>query len=183
MLSKLPVQIIILLVIGILVGVINNLVSPNKIPWVQEYVIIDESGEKVEMPKSYDQQSSDSLLTFISTKMAYDIFNRGEAVFVDARTPEDFESGHISGAVNVDFEASDDVFYSQLDNLSAVADPETPVITYCSGTECDLSLGLARYLQSDVGYRNIYVYFGGWDQWIEYNLPIESGTEEAEQMQ
>ena len=183
MLSKLPVQIIILLVIGILVGVVNNLVSPNKIPWVQEYVIIDESGEKVEMPKSYDQQSSDSLLTFISTKMAYDIFNRGDAVFVDARTPEEFESGHIKGAINVDFEASDDIFYSQLDNLGAVTDLETPLITYCSGTECDLSLGLARYLQSDVGYRNTYVYFGGWDQWNEYNLPIESGDEEAEQMQ
>jgi hypothetical protein len=34
-----------------------------------------------------------------------------------------------------------------------------------------------------VGFRNIYVYFGGWDQWNEYNLPIESGDEEAEQMQ
>jgi rhodanese-related sulfurtransferase len=173
MLNRLPAQILILLLVGILIGVVNNSFSANKIPWIQNYVAIDELGETVEMPVAVDP-SYDSVFTFISTRKAYELFNSGDVIFVDARIPEEYAEGHIEGAVNVDFEADEDVYNQQLDYLMQIAGPEQPIVAYCSGTECDASLMLSRNLYYDIGYRNIYVYFGGWEQWQADSLPIES---------
>jgi rhodanese-related sulfurtransferase len=175
MLNRLPAQILVLFLVGILIGVVNNSLSSNRIPWIQKYVSLDALGDTVEMPVAVDP-SLDEPLTFIGTRKAYELFSSGDVIFIDARIPEDYEAGHIKGAMNVDFEADEDTYNQQIDNLMRMAGPDKPILAYCSGTECDASLMLARNLYYDIGYKNIYVYFGGWEQWIENGLPIESSA-------
>jgi rhodanese-related sulfurtransferase len=53
---------------------------------------------------------------------------------------------------------------------------EKPYIIYCAGTECDLSILLGNKL-FELGYRQIYIFFGGWLDWQNANYPIEHNSE------
>jgi len=47
-----------------------------------------------------------------------------------------------------------------------------PVVTYCGGADCELSLYLARQLSNE-GYEDIYIFFGCQTAWEEAELPME----------
>ena len=54
------------------------------------------------------------------------------------------------------------------------ATEDDPVVTYCSGGECDLSMDLANELMGeDWGFSRVFVFDGGLPQWIEAGYPIE----------
>jgi len=175
MLKKLPLQIAILLLAGIIVGLAANAANPDGIPLHQEYQAIDDSGEKIDMPFSYDPQT-DTVFTYISAPTALELFQNDEAVFLDARSEDLYSEGHISGAVNVDFEGSMELFDSQMASFLDQTDTSQLVITYCDGEECDLSLMMARYLFYDLNFKHVYVFHGGWEKWIEHELPVEEGA-------
>ena len=170
----LPTQIIIILVCGILLGAINNTVSPNKIPWVQDYNTKGVDDDDKWMPFSWDP-TQDTVFTLLGINRAYQEFEKGEAIFIDARLLDEYEEGHIAGAINVDFEGEADVYNFQIEELQRLASTDAYLITYCAGTECDASLMLARNLYFDLGYKNIAIFFGGWEQWTEKDYPIETG--------
>ncbi|PVD51525.1 sulfurtransferase [Terrimonas sp.] len=69
------------------------------------------------------------------------------AKFVDVRSPMEFNSGHVGGAVNIPLD--DFVFrYKEIDGLG-----KTPVIFYCrSGNRSSRAV---EYLNS-IGIKNIY---------------------------
>ena len=126
------------------------------------------------MPYSWEP-STDSAFDLLNTEMAYMRFINQDALFIDARSSEEYAEGHIAGAINIDFEFADDrTFEMQMDSLRRSADPGYPIVTYCSGTECDVSLHLARYLKDTEGFENISIFFGGWNFWTENDLPIEA---------
>jgi len=178
MFYRLPFQIMILLLAGLLLGVVNNSISPNRIAWVEEYQDLSKitSADSIWIP--YSWEDSDSVFELLSLANAYRMYSQGEALFVDARIPQDYEYGHIAGAMNFDFETEDDsVFYAHYAILQDLADYDRPIITYCAGTECDASLMLARYLYQD-GFTNLYIYFGGWEFWNENGFPKDSVTQD-----
>ncbi len=86
----------------------------------------------------------------------------GEAhLLIDVRTPEEFASGHISGAVNIPLD-------SLQNRLSEVPQDEA-VVVYCrSGNR---SSQAARILEQ-AGYSNIYD-LGGLNTWSAQGFPIE----------
>lgn len=90
------------------------------------------------------------------------------ATLVDARKAEHFKEGRIPGAINV----PSDEPGSPLDELTARALPEDPVIVYCGGEPCDDSKIVFERLKA-YGYQNIRLYFGGWRDWTEANLDVE----------
>jgi 3-mercaptopyruvate sulfurtransferase SseA len=47
------------------------------------------------------------------------------------------------------------------------------IITYCDGSECETSLLLARELM-DLGYTDVKVFFGGWQEWEKAGLSVET---------
>jgi rhodanese-related sulfurtransferase len=177
MFNKLLYQIIILVLIGLILGVLNNTLSSNKIPWIEEYQDLSQitKSDTAWIPWSWEE--SDSIFRRINVEDAYNAYLQGDAIFIDSRTPEDYAMGHILGAINVDIEADDDIFNAQLDELLQITSMDMKLITYCSGAECDLSLMLARYLTNNIGYSDISIYFGGWEFWQENGLPTESYNE------
>jgi rhodanese-related sulfurtransferase len=93
------------------------------------------------------------------------------ALFLDARDPSEYASGHIPGALRL---TRDDVL---ADPARARALPVRgrPIITYCEGGECEASLDLARALV-DAGFRKVLVYGGGFPEWSAAGQPVERGS-------
>jgi rhodanese-related sulfurtransferase len=93
----------------------------------------------------------------------------GEAIFLDARSPDQFAAGHIRGAINVPFE---DVYGFLERVFEAVPGYDALVIAYCDGEACALSEDLALLLR-DLGYSNARVLINGWTLWRSHGYPIE----------
>jgi rhodanese-related sulfurtransferase len=96
----------------------------------------------------------------------------GAALFLDARSADEYAEGHIAGAVDLPF---DDVFKNPA--LAKAVDPKGRVIiTYCSGGDCDLSRSLAFSL-IDAGFRKVLVFTGGQPAWASAGKPVHKGAQ------
>lgn len=85
----------------------------------------------------------------------------GNHILLDVRTPEEFASGHIPGAVNISVE-------TLAGRLSEVPANQT-VVVYCrSGNRS----ATASQILADAGYSSIYD-LGGINTWAAQGLPIE----------
>ena len=77
---------------------------------------------------------------------------------IDVRTPEEFNEGHLKGAVNIDFYAKD--FQEQINKL----DKNVPAFVYChSGGRSEK----ASELMFQSGFVTIYDLQGGYSTWEE----------------
>ena len=99
---------------------------------------------------------------------ARQLFDSGEYVFVDARSSEDYEAGHIPGAVSLPVGQSEDRVAAFLERYP----PEASIITYCSGRTCQDSHHLAEFLL-EFGYDNVTVFIDGFPGWETEGHPIE----------
>lgn len=87
--------------------------------------------------------------------------NKGE--IIDVRTPEEYQSGRIAKAKNIDFMADD--FKTKIAKL----DPSKPVYLYCrSGRRS----GSAMEMMQEMGFKEIYNLNGGIIAWSEADLPV-----------
>ncbi|MDX9786622.1 MAG: rhodanese-like domain-containing protein [Desulfobacterales bacterium] len=97
-----------------------------------------------------------------------EIYDRGGALFVDARPVEVFNEGHIAGAVP--FPAGE--MEERIEAFINTHAPETRIITYCSGRECEDSHILAEYL-TDFGFKTVQVFVDGFPAWEKEGYPVE----------
>ena len=109
----------------------------------------------------------------LSLKAARQEFDRGDALFLDARGPSSYEAGHIPGALHLPAEASTE----RLREALAPYPPGILIITYCSGTGCRSSDILARHLTDDLELPNVQVLDGGFPAWKKAGYPIATGQE------
>ncbi|MFQ5452558.1 MAG: rhodanese-like domain-containing protein [Candidatus Zixiibacteriota bacterium] len=161
-------QIIILLLLAVLIGLGLNLVSPNKIEYFGKYRSLSR-GEGPIVPPSAEPGDP----PFIAVDVAEFEHSNQQAMFIDAREPEEYICGTIPGSINIPFD------YLPEENLAIYIDSALggiaknyQLIVFCSGEECDLSLHLARNLQA-INYTNISIFFGGAREWEEFDLEIE----------
>lgn len=106
----------------------------------------------------------------ITLEQAYKLYNKG-VKFIDARDEADFLAGHISNSINIPFDDFDN-HKQKLEQLHK----DKPMVIYCAGTDCDLSPLLANLL-FEQGYKQIYVFFGGWIDWQKANYSSEKSLE------
>lgn len=100
----------------------------------------------------------------------------GLIVFVDARTDDHYQAGHIPGAYQYDYFK----FAQPPPELQSVLlAPETQkVIVYCGGGQCEDSEHAAIILaQNGVPPSNIFVYLGGWKEWVARGQPAATGAD------
>lgn len=85
---------------------------------------------------------------------------------IDSRKENVYLKGHIQGAINLlDTEMTPG-------KLSRHApDQSTPLLFYCDGEQC-LRSSRAATTALAWGYKSIYWFRGGWNEWIEKSLPI-----------
>lgn len=107
----------------------------------------------------------------IRLEEARDLFSGGQAIFLDARSPEFYELGHIAGARNLPWEK----FAERYPQVVAEIPKDAALITYCDGEGCHLSEELALALLTE-GYANVRVLVNGWSQWTGAGLPVNGGA-------
>ncbi len=84
-------------------------------------------------------------------------------LWVDARPEEEYEKGHIPGALSL----NEDDWNGLLPAVLAAWGPERKIVVYCSRKSCNASHGVAERLRNEAGLKNVYVLPGGWEEWEE----------------
>lgn len=146
----------VILFTGIMLGLVVNQIRPDRLPliadWSPEAMLTTAPGESM----------------VISLEEARGLCSDKKALFLDARSPEDYARGHIQCALNVPWQAFDEHVDHLLDKITDNA----WIVTYCDGEHCSLSEDLAKELVS-MGFKNVRVLVNGWTRWVEAGLPIE----------
>jgi rhodanese-related sulfurtransferase len=98
----------------------------------------------------------------------------GAALIIDAREPEEYAAGHLPGAISLPYEKviTDPAALESLDVGNR------PIIAYCGGGECEVSLSLAHELIA-LGYERVAVYTGGYPEWEASGLPVARAGEDG----
>jgi rhodanese-related sulfurtransferase len=106
----------------------------------------------------------------ISLEEAKKLFFTHAAIFIDARSPEEYAQGHIRDARCLPYQ---DASFNFMD-VTADLELAAPLVTYCDGETCELSHDLALFLR-DAGFTNTRVLVNGWTVWKQAGLPVEAG--------
>jgi len=157
---------------SVLLSLLVNLISPNKIPLIGQYYAFEVVDGVIVPPAATPGDPP-----FIAVDRAQAEFALGEALFVDARDTGEYDCGTIPGAVNLPFEEMPgDDLASYVDSVFGGAPMDRTLITFCAGEECDLSLHRARNLKA-LGYRNVLIFFGGAREWDDMGFEIQRGVQ------
>ena len=149
--------------ISVLVAFAVNYISPAGIALVGQW---DTSTGVVTARVRNEPVISD--LEIQTVGRARKLFDTGEFIFVDARSVEDYQAGHIKGAVSLPVGQVEEKLSGFLESYP----PETSIITYCSGRTCRDSHNLAEILM-EMGYENINVFIDGFPGWETEGHPVE----------
>ncbi len=152
-------------------GVTENLNSFSDKNKEKENKTDDEKKLSTKSKKKEEKELSEPAA--INLKQAYNLYQQN-VLFIDAREPADYQNAHIKNAINIPFDHFDE-YKHLLNNI----DKEKIIVTYCAGTDCDLSVLLGNML-FEVGYKKVYIFFGGWNEWLEANYPVEKENQAEE---
>lgn len=183
-------QSLIIILLAVVLGFVVNFINPNGVALVMDTEKY--SKETVEPEKVLKQLENDGKDVDLSNpdlgnthqetkeatepvKIKYDfakqLFDR-KAVFVDGRPANEFAEGHITGAINIPYEIIREKTPEEKKEMTKDINQNAVIVTYCSGSHCDISIDVA-YELFDLGYKNLNIYLGGLEEWVEKGYPTE----------
>ena len=152
-------QIYIYITLSLLISFCVNILRTESLPFIAVPL------EKIEDITQIENSSLQPQIREISIDVAERLFS-DSVLFIDAREEEYYIEGHIPNSIcNDDF---DSLVYQIEDFITY----KNGFVVYCSDDDCGSSEDLAYQLQ-DQGFTNIYLFKGGWKQWMENDLPME----------
>jgi rhodanese-related sulfurtransferase len=158
--KKRLLEVIIILAVSLATALAYNALSTNGIPLIQKPLDLHPGSD-------------------ISLRDAYQLFREGRTLFVDSRSSYAYKNAHIEGAINILVRDRMD----KIKDILSIYPVNKPIVTYCNGSSCSSSRRLAGKIHQ-LGYRNVYVFYGGWKEWRTHNYPItaqkESGISKEE---
>ena len=147
-----------IVLLAVTIGVLVNQIRSDRLPlvadWSAEARLTLESGESM----------------VISLDEAKELCSSRRATFLDARSRDHYEQGHILCAYNLPWEGVEEYFDAVMTDIPQ----DSLIITYCDGVNCELSKDLALELFYR-GYEKVRVLVNGWGLWKENQLPIKTG--------
>ena len=149
-------------ILAAVVGLLMNEARSGTLPmvgaWSPEARLTTESGESL----------------VISLEEARELCSKKEAVFLDARSTQDYAHGHIRCALNIPWQS----FEEHIERVWGEIPEDAWIVTYCDGEDCSLSEDLAKELIA-MGYEKVKVLVNGWTRWLEAGLPTEVGKNDG----
>jgi len=142
-------QSVILILFGAVIGAAVNALSSQPIPWIRP-------------PKSVEKWP------VVDAQTVYQHIQDGSAILIDARDANEFEAGHLPGAINIP--ASE--FHASFQEYTNTLPRDIPLIVYCQGGECDQSHEVIQQLKA-LGFSELNLFQGGWREWEKEQRPIE----------
>ena len=114
-----------------------------------------------------DQLKDDTPWGIVEVEGAFDLWTAEAAFFLDVRTSDEYEAGHIPGAILVTLETLPENF----DKLPE--DKDALIVVYCkSGWRGSIGMMTLRLF----GYVNAKGFNGSWLAWTEAGHPTTEGT-------
>jgi rhodanese-related sulfurtransferase len=99
----------------------------------------------------------------------YEIFQGGQALFVDARDADEYAELHIAGAVNL----SPDLLERQGNRALAGIARDRRIVVYCGLANCNKALQVAEKLQS-LKFTDVSAFMDGFQAWDQAGYPAET---------
>jgi rhodanese-related sulfurtransferase len=156
-------EIIILLGVSVLLALTVNFISPRGIALIGQWDTA--KGVITADPQPAEERK---LQEIDSVTWAKEIYDKGHVLFVDARSQNNYEQGHIPGAVSLPLGQFDQMIESFLSKHAL----DQPMVTYCSGRTCEDSHHLARLLL-EAGFTDVRVFIDGFPGWEAEGYPVE----------
>jgi rhodanese-related sulfurtransferase len=116
-------------------------------------------------------KSSVAGIPLFSLKEAESLWRNPSTRFIEVRSPEDYEAGHLPGAFNL----PDDEFEQRFPQLKGKLERAATLVTYCKSVDCAKSLWCAIRLRNK-GLLQTGIYPYGWNDWVTHGLPVTGGT-------
>ena len=91
------------------------------------------------------------------------------ALWVDARTLDEFETKRVAGSILLNEENWEGLLFPLLEQW----DPNHPILVYCGRSACLRSLDVAKRLRSELGVESVYAIEGGWHRIVEAGVSLE----------
>jgi len=156
-----PVQAVLLCVAGAALGIVGNRFTPRPAPLgVRVVPTADQPGAICEDPRAS--------IARISVEAAKPLCVACTAVFVDARSAQEYAAGHVTGALHL---APGQPVEPLLAGLRAAP----TVIVYDRDRQCASANAVATDLLAR-GLRDVRVLTGAWPDWLAQGGPGESGA-------
>lgn len=168
--KKALAEALVLAVLSVAAALLINGVSPHGLSLVRPPAAApaetsaDTTGETASSDAIVDVATAESLL------------ENGGAVFVDARSRDNYRQGHIPGAVSLPAYGADDDGEDPFLMFMEQYPSDTAIVAYCSSVHCSDSHVLAEALV-EAGYTAVYVFTGGMETWQEKGLALEQDDE------
>jgi rhodanese-related sulfurtransferase len=89
---------------------------------------------------------------------------QGQVLWIDARIQEQYDAGHIPGALLLNEQHFEEQLFTYLDILQTNT---KPIILYCGAARCDASRKILERLKQTLPVENAFVLKGGWNAWKE----------------
>jgi len=124
------------------------------------------SSELLADEKPFVPDSISGAITVSAEEVIELILLNSELVVIDSRKKTEYSKGHIEGAVNV----LNTVMRQETIEMIA-PDKSKAILFYCNGTRC-LRSADAVSKTLEWGYKNIFWFRGGWNEWMDKRLPI-----------
>ena len=99
----------------------------------------------------------------VASKLIEENRNNPDFIIIDVRTPEEFATGHIENAINIDFRSES--FEDSINEL----DKNKTYLVYCRTANRSRS---AVNIMEELDFNEIYHMLGGIVQWEAEGLPI-----------
>ncbi|ANA39473.1 MULTISPECIES: rhodanese-like domain-containing protein [Geobacter] len=99
-----------------------------------------------------------------------ELFDRNEALIIDARDRDSYGAGHIRDAVLLPLGEADQL----IPPLAANTPKDRFLIVYCNGYDCHDSRALGEKLIR-AGFAQVYVFEGGFPEWRDAGYPVTTG--------
>ncbi len=106
----------------------------------------------------------------VSLAKAKELYDRGGLLVLDARDREEYDAGHIRGAQAAPY----DEMVGDSEWMEKTAKDPRPILAYCDGQGCDLSLDLALEL-AQYGHRRVLILEEGFPAWSDAGYPVSRG--------
>jgi rhodanese-related sulfurtransferase len=87
---------------------------------------------------------------------------KGDVLWIDARVQEQFDAGHVPGALLLNEQKFEEQLVGYLDTLQT---NNKPIVVYCSAAKCDASRHVLERLKQLLPIENAFVLKGGWKAW------------------
>jgi rhodanese-related sulfurtransferase len=107
----------------------------------------------------------------ISIPQAFVLFQQGGIMFLDARRKDEFEAGHVDGALLL---STEHFGRGTIPATIGVLDKTQPVVIYCGGGACDASKNLVIMLQN-FGFTRFHIMTDGFPAWQAAGHPVATG--------